>query len=80
MSIKENKELARSAFEEFDACRGDLIKLRAWLVTYCTPEFVFRHASGIDYTAEQMIQITCEGLAAFPDYDSVIYDIGCRTR
>jgi predicted ester cyclase len=75
MSIKENKELARSAFEEFDTCKDNLTKLRVWLIKYCAPEFVFHHVTGIDYTGEQMIQTTCEGLAAFPDFHSVIYDI-----
>jgi predicted ester cyclase len=75
MSIKENKELARSAFEEFDANRGNFTNLRVWLVKYCAPEFIFHHATGADYTGEQMIQMTCEGQSAFPDFHSVIYDI-----
>jgi predicted ester cyclase len=75
MSTKENKELTRSAFEEFDACRQDLAKLRVWLIKFCAPEFVFHHASGINYSGEQMIQMTCEGQAAFPDFHSVINDM-----
>jgi predicted ester cyclase len=74
MSIEEDKELARSSFEEFDTCRGNLANLHVWLVKYCAPEFIFHHLSGTDYTGEQMIQMTCEGLAAFPDFHSVIYD------
>jgi len=79
MSIEENKELARSAFGEFDACRGNFTNLRLWLVKYCAPEFIFHHASGIDYTGEQMIQMMSEASAAFPDYHSVIDDIVAET-
>jgi predicted ester cyclase len=75
MSIKENKETARSAFEEFDACRGNLTNLRVWLIRYCAPNFIFHHVAGADYTAEQMIKMTSEGLSSFPDFHSVIYGI-----
>ena len=67
MSVEENRELALSAFEEFDACRGNFANLRLWLLKYSAPEFIFHHASGIDYTGEQMIQMMSEATAAFTD-------------
>ena len=62
MSVEENRELALSAFEEFYACRGNFANLRLWLVKYSAPKFIFHHASGIDYTGEQMIQMMSEVL------------------
>jgi len=55
MSTKENKELMRKLFEEFNATIGDAAKLRHWYEKYNIPNATYHRLSG-DMNLEQSIQ------------------------
>ncbi len=75
MSIKENKELVRQAFKEWNSVNGNVDKMRSLYDKYYAPGFIYHDVSGGDMNREQTIQDTAKYLSAFPDLYYSIDDI-----
>ena len=75
MSIKENKELVRQAFKEWNSVNGNVDKMRSLYEKYYAPSFIYHDVSGGDMNREQTIQESVKYLSAFPDVNYYIDDI-----
>ena len=75
MSAEENKALVRRIFEELDAVKGDIVRLRsaAWDEIF-TPDFII-HYPAEDMNLEQFIEYNAVLLAAFPDSTFTVEDM-----
>jgi predicted ester cyclase len=75
MSTKENKELMRKAFDEFNTTNGDIAKLRSLYVRYCKPTFIAHSVLRGDANSETVIQAMAKNFAAFPDFKIIADDM-----
>jgi len=75
MSIEENKALVRQIFEELDAVKGDITRLRnaVWNEIF-TKEFVIHYPEN-DMNLDQFLQYNAILLAAFPDSNFTVEDM-----
>jgi predicted ester cyclase len=75
MSIEENKALVRRIFEELNAVKGDISRLRnaAW-DEILSPDFIIHYPSH-DMNLEQFLQYNATLLAAFPDSTFTVEDM-----
>jgi predicted ester cyclase len=65
MSEKENKETTRKVFEEYNALKGDISRLNAWVDKYHAPEIIYHTTSQGDMNFEQVKQMYAEITSAF---------------
>ena len=65
MSEKENKETLHQQFEEFNAIKGDLSKVSAWIDKYCAPGITFHSTGYGDMNFEQVKQFYTELTSSF---------------
>jgi predicted ester cyclase len=65
MSEKENKEVTRKVFEEFNTIKGDLSRLNAWIDKSIAPEIKYHTAGYDDINFEQFKQLYTELVNAF---------------
>jgi predicted ester cyclase len=75
MSTKENKDLIRKVFEEFNATKGDIAKLHSLYDRYCEPTFIVHSAWRGDVNLEMGVQAMAKNFAAFPDFKFIIDDM-----
>jgi predicted ester cyclase len=75
MSIEENKTLVRRIFEQLDAVKGDVDRLRnaPWDEIFA-PGFIIHYPTQ-DMNLDQFIQYNAALLAAFPDSTYTVEDI-----
>jgi len=75
MSIEENKALVRRIFEELNAVKGDISRLRnaAW-DEILAPDFIIHYPTQ-DMNLEQFIEYNAVLLAAFPDTTFMVEDM-----
>ncbi len=67
MSTRENKELVRQLFEEWNAINGDVAKLRSLYEKYYISDFIHHDPVRGDETSEQRNQYMTMWLTTFPD-------------
>ena len=67
MSTRENKELVRQVYEEWNALNGDVAKLRPLYEKYYAPDYIHHDPSRGDGNLEQRIQYAVMWFTAFPD-------------
>lgn len=75
MSTKENKELVRQDFKEWNEIAGDVAKIRLLFEKYYAPGYIYHHPSGGDINREQRIQHMITLVSALPDSNFSVDDI-----
>jgi predicted ester cyclase len=65
MSGKENKEITRQVFEEFNVIKGDISRLNTWFDKSFTADVTMHNAGAGDMNFEQAKQLYTEIISAF---------------
>ena len=73
MSVKENKELIRRCFKDWNALNGDAAKLRSFFDMYYPPAYVY-HSARQDMNREQAIEYFIPLISQAPDANFAIDD------
>ena len=74
MSTKENKELVRRIFNEWNAVNGDVSKVRSIYDKYYAG-YIYHHVSRGDMSLEQTVQYGVAIVSACPDFTFSIEDM-----
>lgn len=74
MSVEENRNLARSYVQDWNAATGDASKVRSWVDKYIAPDYVHHGLSG-DASREQRTQAVLAVLPASPDLTYTLEDV-----